>query len=130
MVPPADEAPERGWRRGRRSVGDVPIARLGLGLLVDVTIGNVVVRVRNGSVVAVVDVGIGVLRWPAFNVADSSFVIGTIVMVAYIVLWGDEPAQDEAPAPPDPAAVAPPGARAACERLPGVPPGGSAGDAA
>ncbi len=76
------------WALGQ--VGDVPIARLSIGLLLGGTVGNLIDRVRSGAVVDFIDVGIGDLRWPAFNVADSAFVVGTIIMVAYIVLYGDD----------------------------------------
>jgi len=88
------------WALGK--VGDVPIARLSLGLLLGGTVGNLIDRIRTGAVVDFVDVGLGDLRWPAFNVADSAFVIGTIIMVAYILL----DSEDEPVPVPLPAAVA------------------------
>lgn len=55
-----------------------------LGAILAGSLGNLTDRVRNGYVVDFVSVGIGDLRWPAFNVADPSLVIGIIVLVAYL----------------------------------------------
>lgn len=87
-----------------QQVGDVPVARLSIGLLLGGTLGNLVDRLRTGAVVDFIDIGLGDLRWPSFNVADSSFVVGTLIMVAYILLFGEEAAPDPAPvtAPAEP----------------------------
>ena len=45
------------------------------------TIGNLVDRIRLGYVTDFIDVGI----WPTFNLADSSVVIGVIILVAYLL---------------------------------------------
>ena len=47
-------------------------------------LGNLTDRVRLGYVTDFVSVGIGDLRWPAFNVADPSLVIGIILLVGYL----------------------------------------------
>jgi signal peptidase II len=67
--------------------------RLSLGLLLGGTIGNAIDRVRQGYVVDFIDFGVGALRWPAFNVADSSFVVGSIVLVAFVIFWQQERSQ-------------------------------------
>ncbi len=54
-----------------------------LGLMLGGALGNFVDRVRLGDVTDFVSVGIGDLRWPAFNVADASLVIAIGVLVAY-----------------------------------------------
>ena len=64
------------------------LVRLCLGLLVGGALGNLVDRLRLGYVVDFVDVGIGALRWPAFNVADSSFVVGVITLIALTTVLG------------------------------------------
>ena len=64
------------------------VVRLCLGLLVGGAIGNLVDRLRLGYVVDFVDVGIGHLRWPAFNVADSAFVVGVITLIALTTVLG------------------------------------------
>jgi signal peptidase II len=57
-----------------------------LGLILGGTLGNFVDRVRYGYVVDFVSVGIGELRWPTFNVADASLVVGILLLVAYLTL--------------------------------------------
>jgi len=55
-----------------------------LGAILAGGLGNLTDRVRLGYVVDFVSVGIGDLRWPTFNVADPSLVIGILVLVAYL----------------------------------------------
>jgi signal peptidase II len=55
-----------------------------LGAILAGGLGNLTDRVRLGYVVDFVSVGIGDLRWPAFNVADPSLVLGIIALVAYL----------------------------------------------
>lgn len=55
-------------------------------LLLGGTLGNLIDRVRIGYVVDFIDVGIGALRWPAFNIADSAFVVGSIILLLH-ALW-------------------------------------------
>lgn len=57
-----------------------------LGLILGGTLGNLVDRLRLGYVTDFVSVGIGDLRWPSFNVADSSIVVGILILVAYLTL--------------------------------------------
>ena len=55
-----------------------------LGLLLGGALGNVTDRLRLGRVTDFVDAGIGDLRWPAFNVADSAFVVGIFMLTVLI----------------------------------------------
>lgn len=55
-----------------------------LGAILAGGLGNLTDRLRFGYVVDFVSVGIGDLRWPTFNVADPSLVIGILVLVAYL----------------------------------------------
>ena len=55
--------------------------RVALGLILGGTVGNLVDRLRFGSVTDFIDIGI----WPAFNIADSAIVVGVIIF-AYSVL--------------------------------------------
>lgn len=50
-----------------------------LGLILGGTAGNLIDRIRLGSVVDFIDVG----PWPIFNVADSSIVVGMVILVWY-----------------------------------------------
>src|SRR4051812_50064542 len=77
-------------------VGD-RFRQLALGLVAGGAIGNLIDRVRSGrGVVDFLDVGVGALRWPTFNVADIAVSCGAIALA--ISLW-----REEAP-PPGPGA--------------------------
>ena len=56
-----------------------------LGLLLGGTLGNLTDRLRLGYVVDFVDVGVGPLRWPTFNLADSAFVTGVGILCVYFL---------------------------------------------
>jgi signal peptidase II len=58
-----------------------------LGVILGGTLGNLVDRVRQGYVTDFVSVGIGDMRWPTWNVADASLVVGIIVLVAYLTFF-------------------------------------------
>ena len=55
----------------------VPLIRISLGLLMAGALGNLSDRLILGRVTDFIDVG----RWPIFNVADSSIVIGMVVLL-------------------------------------------------
>ncbi|MGZ8563526.1 MAG: signal peptidase II [Candidatus Limnocylindria bacterium] len=57
-----------------------------LGVVLGGTLGNFVDRLRQGYVTDWLSIGIGDLRWPTFNVADSSLVVGIGVLVLYLLL--------------------------------------------
>jgi len=61
-----------------------------LGVILGGTLGNFIDRLRQGYVTDWLSVGIGDLRWPTFNVADSSIVIGIGILVIYLLLTGPE----------------------------------------
>ncbi len=59
---------------------------IALGLVCGGAVGNLIDRIRSSSgVVDFIDVGIGVHRWPTFNVADSAVTVGAVVLA--FVLW-------------------------------------------
>ena len=62
-----------------------PILRFAIGLLLGGALGNLIDRLALGSVVDFVDIG----PWPIFNVADSSIVIGMIILVSVLFLMDD-----------------------------------------
>ena len=62
------------------------LLRLILGMQLGGAIGNLVDRVRLGYVVDFFDWGF----WPVFNVADASITVSIILLIAYIVLRGDQ----------------------------------------
>lgn len=61
------------------------LARNCIGLLLGGTLGNLVDRVRYGYVIDFIDAGVGHLRWPTFNIADSAFVVGVFVLALYFL---------------------------------------------
>ena len=60
---------------------DNALGKIALGLVLGGTIGNLIDRLRFGYVTDFIDIGI----WPAFNIADSAVVAGTIIF-AYTLL--------------------------------------------
>lgn len=67
-----------------------------LGAILAGGLGNLTDRLRHGYVVDFISVGIGDLRWPAFNVADPSLVVGILVLVAYLTFFDASRASAEA----------------------------------
>jgi len=55
--------------------------KTGAGMIVAGTIGNLIDRMRFGSVTDWIDIKV----WPVFNVADSCVTIGTIVLAVYLL---------------------------------------------
>jgi signal peptidase II len=83
--------------------------QLALGLVSGGAVGNLVDRLRSGQgVVDFLDLGVGVWRWPTFNVADMAVSCGAIALA--LSLW-QEDARREAEASlgrPLPPETAPP----------------------
>lgn len=61
-----------------------PWVQVILGMILGGTLGNLTDRLRLGSVVDFVSVGFGDTRFPTFNVADASLVVGIIILVGYL----------------------------------------------
>jgi len=59
---------------------------VGISLLFGGAVGNLVDRLRFGIVIDFLDLYVGSLHWPAFNVADSAITIG-VVIFAYHILF-------------------------------------------
>lgn len=57
-----------------------------LGVVLGGTLGNFIDRLRQGYVTDWLSVGFGDTRWPTFNVADSSIVVGIGILVLYLLL--------------------------------------------
>lgn len=57
-----------------------------LGVVLGGTLGNFTDRLRQGYVTDWLSVGFGDTRWPTFNVADSSVVVGIGILVIYLFL--------------------------------------------
>jgi signal peptidase II len=54
--------------------------RVLLGCILGGALGNLLDRIRWGRVVDFIDVGLGSVRWPVFNVADSAVTLGVILL--------------------------------------------------
>ncbi len=54
----------------------------GLGLLVGGALANLIERLTHGAVLDYVDMGLGDLRWPTFNVGDIAISIAILILVA------------------------------------------------
>ncbi len=61
-----------------------------LGMVVGGAIGNVVDRVRLGSVFDFLDFHVGAWHWPAFNVADSAITVGVALLFIDSLFAGGE----------------------------------------
>jgi signal peptidase II len=73
--------------------------QLALGLVAGGAAGNLVDRIRSTrGVVDFLDVGVGALRWPTFNVADIAVSCGAIALV--VSMWREDVRQPEPPVAP------------------------------
>jgi signal peptidase II len=73
------------------------VPQLALGLVAGGAAGNLIDRIRSTrGVVDFLDVGIGALRWPTFNVADIAVSCGAIALV--VSMWREDVRQPEPPA--------------------------------
>ena len=61
-----------------------PMLRLAIGLQLGGAVGNLIDRLRHGAVVDFIDVG----PWPTFNVADSSIVVGILLLAVMLAFSG------------------------------------------
>ena len=90
--------------------------RWGLPLALGGAFGNLVDRIRYGSVIDFIDFyvrrGGREHHWPTFNVADVAIVIGVVLMAIEMLLAG-RPERPAGQAPGDPPSPAPPGPSAA-----------------
>jgi signal peptidase II len=76
-------------------VGD-RFRQLALGLICGGAAGNLIDRIRSArGVVDFIDVGVGTLRWPTFNVADIAVSCGAVALA--ISLWREDSNRSEQP---------------------------------
>lgn len=77
------------WRLYRETAPSRVMRTLAIGLLSGGAVGNVFNRLwSQRGVVDFIDIGIGDLRWPAFNLADSAISVGAVLLVW--ALWRDD----------------------------------------
>ncbi len=72
----------------RTITGSNPKAGFGLSLVIGGALGNLIDRIRIREVVDFLDVYIGSLHWPAFNVADSAITVGGIWLAVVLLREG------------------------------------------
>jgi signal peptidase II len=69
--------------------GDLPRS-IALALVCAGALGNLIDRVRSGrGVVDFIDIGVGAMRWPTFNVADMAVSTGA-VLLAWVLWYQDQ----------------------------------------
>ena len=86
-------------RMSRASPATDRFRQLALGLVAGGAAGNLIDRIRSArGVVDFLDVGIGALRWPTFNVADIAVSCGAIALA--ISLWREDARRAEAESVP------------------------------
>jgi signal peptidase II len=77
------------YRMSRQAVAGDWFRQLALGLVAGGAAGNLIDRVRSArGVVDFLDVGIGTLRWPTFNVADIAVSMGAVALA--VSLWRED----------------------------------------
>lgn len=88
------------------------VRTLAIALVTGGALGNLLDRLKSGrGVVDFIDIGIGAVRWPTFNVADIAVTSGAILLGW--VLWNAAAAPASSPAPETPVAADPSSAGAA-----------------
>ena len=71
------------------------LVRLSIAMIVGGALGNVVDRVRFGAVVDFLDIHIGDLHWPAFNLGDSTIVLGIAMLLVHSLFFDTQKKQAE-----------------------------------
>lgn len=61
------------------------------GMILGGALGNLIDRFRIGGVVDFLNFGIGELRWPYFNLADSSIICGIFIIIVFSFRKKEEP---------------------------------------
>ena len=61
------------------------IFRLSLVFILSGAIGNFIDRIIRGFVIDFIDIYLGALHWPAFNIADSCISIGFVILMTNIL---------------------------------------------
>lgn len=64
---------------------DYPYLGAALAMIFGGAIGNLIDRFRFGEVVDFLDVYVGHLHWPAFNIADSGVTVGVAIFIIHIL---------------------------------------------
>jgi signal peptidase II len=88
------------WSINALRIGELPLqAAWSVGLILGGAIGNFVDRLLDGRVTDFLDFGLGTLRWPAFNLADSCIVVGIIWLMLMKMKTGPDAGDTSEKAP-------------------------------
>jgi signal peptidase II len=60
--------------------------RVYLGLILGGAFGNLIDRLAAGEVLDFIDMGVGIYRWPTYNVADIAVTVGAVLLILGYVL--------------------------------------------
>jgi signal peptidase II len=74
------------WYEWRHGAAAGPLVTIGLGLLLGGAVGNLIDRLLRGQVIDFVDMGIGDMRWYAWNVSDAAVFVGILALFAAALL--------------------------------------------
>jgi signal peptidase II len=81
------------WELYRTTRAGDFVRTLALSLVCGGAVGNLLDRLKSGrGVVDFIDVGVGSMRWPTFNVADMAVSCGAVLLA--IVLWKEDAAAE------------------------------------
>ncbi|MFZ2631735.1 MAG: signal peptidase II [Desulfosalsimonadaceae bacterium] len=69
----------------RKTPSEYPVLSMGLALIFGGAFGNMIDRLRIGRVIDFIDLYVGRLHWPAFNIADSAITVGMVIFAFYIL---------------------------------------------
>jgi signal peptidase II len=72
--------------------------RVCLGLILGGAFGNLIDRLAAGEVLDFIDMGVGIYRWPTFNVADIAVTIGAVLLILGYVLHPESHLKEDEPA--------------------------------
>jgi signal peptidase II len=70
--------------------------RVYLGLILGGAFGNLIDRLAAGEVLDFLDMGVGVYRWPTYNVADIAVTVGAVLLILGYVLHPSSQKKEDA----------------------------------
>jgi len=76
--------------------------RICLGLVLGGAFGNLIDRIATGKVIDFIDMGIGSVRWPTYNVADIAVTLGAVCLIAGFAFQKEPLPDGPAEKPEDP----------------------------
>ncbi len=83
------------WRLYRQTPAGAWLRTTAISLVTGGALGNLIDRIRSPmGVVDFIDIGVGTMRWPTFNVADMAVSTGAFLLAW--VLWGEDRAAAQA----------------------------------